>query len=82
MHAIVFLPKDTVVNLFNVNTSNLNANKFVKASKATDNTLRLIERVGKRKQELIKEKFTLDKFLNAIYELNMTSEQVLKYFFM
>ena len=82
MHAIVFLPKDTVINLFNATTGNLNANKFVKPNKATDNTLRLIERVGKRKQEVIKEKFTLDKFLNAIYELNMTSEQVLKYFFM
>jgi hypothetical protein len=98
LNCIVFLPRDRVVHLFNEieNTAtnlsihlNGNQNNF-KTHKASnllaknDPTLKLIERVHRRKkasEEIIKETFTIQKYITTIYELNKKSDEILKYFF-
>ncbi len=72
INAIVFLPKDKVLNLF--------TNLQDKQLKNNNNTQRILD-AYKQKQEIIKESFTLEKYSNAIYDLNRQSKEILKYFF-
>lgn len=72
MDAIVFLPKDKQINHF--------TNLKIRQQTKENSTLKILNKL-KQKQEIIKETFTLNKYVGSIYDLTKQSDLVLKYFF-
>lgn len=72
INEIVFLPKDRQINHY--------TNLKEKQLKLENTTLKILNNF-KQKQQIIKDTFTLEKYLHTMYDLNKKSHQLLKYFF-
>ena len=68
---IVFLPKDKEINLY----TNLQQKKIKENS-----TMKILESF-KQKQKVVKESFTMEKYVQNMYDLDKSSNQLLNYFF-
>lgn len=68
---VVFLPKDKEINLF----TNLQQ-KHTKEN----STLKILESF-KQKQQVVKETYTMEKYMHNMYDLDKSSDQLLNYFF-